>query len=334
MITILTPGIDDAHISRLTAPSSGLRLIDAWSEARTDLEQVLALSGSGELLTSDETVDVRYVVFPWRAAIVKLPAPHLFHLLRTTRNRFLITDDEQDRWSAATIAVAGLSVGGSVLHTCALTGARRFRVADLDTLGISNLNRLAGSVCDLGAPKVELAHRRLLELDPYAQVETFPTGYSDAVAAEFLGGATPPAVVFEEMDDVRRKVELRIAARAARLPVVMVTDDGDDVIVDVERYDLDGDYPLFHGRAGDIVELGADVLDDPANKVAIAGAIVGDGVTERMRMSLAEVGRTIPSWPQLGSAATLAGAVGAAVGRRIVLGEDMPSGRRHVRSCQ
>lgn len=333
MIDILTPGVDDAEIARITDLRTGNRVIDGWTESRAELQQVLALSGRSELLAQPDSELIRYVVYPWRRAVVTLPAPDLFHLLRTTRNRFLITDAEQGRWSSATIAVAGLSVGGSVLHTCALTGGRRFRIADPDVLGLSNLNRLAGSVCDLGVAKTLIAQRRLLELDPYTEIDVLAEGFDGAVADRFLGGPRPPAVVFEEMDDLRRKVELRIAARRAGLPVVMITDNGDDVIVDVERYDLDSEYPLFHGRAGDVVEADPAALDDPANRIAIAGAIVGDGVTERMTMSLAEVGRSIPSWPQLGSAATLAGAVGAAVGRRIVLGDDVPSGRRHVRTC-
>jgi tRNA A37 threonylcarbamoyladenosine dehydratase len=63
-----------------------------------------------------------------------------------------------------------------------LTGARRFRLADPDTLGPTNLNRLAGSVCDFGVPKLTLAMRRTLETDPYSDIEAFEAGYGPEVA--------------------------------------------------------------------------------------------------------------------------------------------------------
>lgn len=335
MIEILRLPGDAQRLSQLRA--SGYAWVDGWQSALEELATLREFdlrSGTAagvEPIRFDENdLDAasRYVVYPWRRTVVRLPDAGLFHRLRTTRNRYLITDSEQKLWASSTIAVAGLSVGGSVLHTCALTGARRFRIADPDTLGPSNLNRLAGSVCDLGVPKTTLAARRVLELDPYTEVETFAAGYSAASAEPFLSDV---AVVLEEMDDLRRKIELRVAARKRRVPVVMVTDDGDGVMVDVERFDLDPDYPLLHGRAEVLSALSDEEFADPARRVEIAGAIVGDDVTERMRYSLGQVGQSIPSWPQLGTAATVAGAVGALMARRIVCGDDVPSGRAYVR---
>lgn len=335
MIEILHPAGDAARIDELAA--AGYAQVDGWESALDELRVLrdfdVAAGGSvipRPVVFDDGDLDAasRYVVYPWRAAVVRLPDSELFYRLRTTRNRYLITDAEQERWASSDIAVAGLSVGGSVLHACALTGARRFRIADPDTLGPSNLNRLSGSVCDLGTAKTTLAARRVLELDPYAQLDVFADGYSESNADRFLRGA---AVVLEEMDDLRRKIELRVAARRLGVPVVMVTDDGDGVIVDVERFDVDPGYPLLHGRAEALAGLTPAEFADPARRVELAGAIVGDDVTERMRYSLGQVGQTIPSWPQLGTAATVAGAVGALFARRIACGDDVPSGRAYLR---
>jgi hypothetical protein len=108
--------------------------------------------------------------------------------------------------------------------------------------------------------------------------------------------------------------------------VVMVTDNGDNAILDVERFDLDPGYPLFHGLAGDLAASAAD-LNDPVQRVSVAAAIVGSEITPRTRFSLTQVGRTLPSWPQLGTAATLGGALGALAARYIVCGVPLPSGR-------
>ena len=64
---------------------------------------------------------------------MRLPDAETFYRLRTARNRYLITDAEQRRWSGAVVAVAGLSVRASILHACAMTGARTLRIADPDT---------------------------------------------------------------------------------------------------------------------------------------------------------------------------------------------------------
>jgi hypothetical protein len=344
VIELLDPSEDRARIEQLRADSS-LRDVDGWDTALPELAALdLPHLTPGSSDASASLADYReawsderresfttYVYFPWRHTLVRLPDAELFLRLRTARNRYLIDDDEQRSWTGALIGIAGLSVGSSVLSACSLTGARRFRLAERDVLGPTNLNRLAGSVCDLGTPKITLALRRTLEADPYAEIQEFPDGYQAESAGEFIGGdeIEPLAVLLEEMDDLALKVEIRVRARAARVPVVMVTDNGDNAILDVERFDLQPDYPLFHGRAGDI-EDDITGLNDPIRRVSVASAIVGSGVTPAMRFSLTQVGRTLPSWPQLGTAATVGGALGALAARLVVCGAPLASGRYRI----
>jgi hypothetical protein len=344
VIELLDPSQDRARIEQLRTDPS-VRQVDGWDTALPELAGLdlpHLTPGSSDALASvadymeswsDERQEAatKYAYFPWRHTLVRLPNAELFLRLRTARNRYLINDEEQRLWTGALIGIAGLSVGSSVLAACNLTGARRFRLAERDVLGPTNLNRLAGSVCDLGMPKITLAIRRTVEADPYAEIQDFPRGYQPEAANEFIGGGgvEPLAVLLEEMDDLALKVEIRVRARAAQVPVVMVTDNGDNAILDVERFDLEPDYPLFHGRAGSI-EDDITSLNDPIRRVSVASAIVGSGVTPAMRFSLSQVGRTLPSWPQLGTAATLGGAFGALAARLIVSGAPLPSGRYRI----
>lgn len=337
MIEILQPGVDDARIAEVCDSDSGLRYVDAWPSALPELAEIQhpdrdPISAAHYLDTTwtEDSIESasRYVVFPWRATVVRLPDAERYWNLRTARNRYLLDHDEQLQWSSALIAIAGLSVGGSVLAACSLTGARRFALADHDTLAPTNLNRLHGSVCDLDEAKLVLAQRRTLEMDPYSEITAFPEGYTPEGADRFLGvDGERPAVLLEEMDNLAMKIHIRIRARAIGIPVVMVTDNGDNVIIDVERFDLDREYPLFHGRAGELTDLSGEQLTDPANRVRIANAIVGSEVTPRTRYSLTQVGRTLPSWPQLGTAATAAGAIGALAARYVVCDKSLESGR-------
>lgn len=319
---ILDPVVDADRIAALLDPNSGYRLVDVCDTARDELAAIDPAAAPGA---------IRYAIYDWRATIVRLPDAETFWRLRTARNRYLIDESEQRRWSSALIGIAGLSVGASALSVCALTGARRFRLAEHDTLGLTNLNRLSASICDIGVAKLTLAQRRLFELDPYSSVTAFPDGYRAETAASFLGAdGEPLAVLIEEMDDLAAKVDIRRRARTAGIPVVMATDNGDNAILDIERFDLDPDYPPFHGRAGDLTEITPETLRDPRGRAALAGRIVGTEITPRTRFSLIEVGRSLPSWPQLGTAATVAGAAAAYAARLVATGHPLPSGRYRV----
>ena len=333
MIKILHTGSNSVHLDELRA--AGVTEVDLWSYALEELRQLDALvhvdpdSPAAERLDLDDDVVIdahtRYVYYPWRHTLARIPDAELYYRLRTARNRHLLTGTDQNRWSSARIGVAGLSVGFSALRTCALTGARHFHLADPDVLAPTNLNRIDGSLCDVGTAKIDLAARRLLEADPYTELTFFRDGYVEADADDFLGvNATPLDVVIEEIDDIAGKIDLRRRARAHRIPVVSATDMGDNVVIDVERYDLDDQYPIFHGR-GEAFDAAA--TSDPEGRLRMAAALVGDTLTPRMAFSASQLGRSIASWPQLGSTAAMAGAVVATVTRNIVCGRSVASGR-------
>jgi hypothetical protein len=132
------------------------------------------------------------------------------------------------------------------------------------------------------------------------------------------------------MDDLRMKILLREAAKQARLPVVMAADDGDGALLDIERYDLEPDTAVFMGQVPDDVLERIKAGDIPRAELGkmIGQYFVGmENIPARMFASLAEVGKSLPSWPQLGGAATLAGVSLAYAIRRIILGEPLKDGR-------
>ena len=96
----------------------------------------------------------------------------------------------------------------------------------------------------------------------------------------------------------------------------MATDNGDGAIVDVERFDLEPERPIFHGRL-----KGVDLKGD---WLKIANAIIGEEyLTDRMKSSL----KNGPPVPQLGTGAGIAGSCVAYVVRMILTGQTMKSGK-------
>ena len=124
----------------------------------------------------------------------------------------------------------------------------KFRLADFDEIGLSNLNRLETRISDLGENKAVIAARRMLELNPFLQIEIFCEGVTESNMSCFFGNLDRLDVLVEECDELWMKVRLREEARAQRVAVVMETSDRG--LLDIERFDRDPSRSLFHGLIG------------------------------------------------------------------------------------
>lgn len=268
----------------------------------------------------------RWAYYPWRRSLVHILGPDAFNRLRLDRNRNLITADEQRRLSGLKIGVVGLSVGHAIAHNLATEGlCGEIRLTDFDELELANLNRVPGTVFDLGLNKAVVAARRIAEIDPYITVRIDRSGAVPESIDEFLQGLD---VVVEECDSLDAKVLVREAARARRLPVLMTT--GDRGLLDVERFDLEPARPILHGLLGDIAAGDLAGLSSKDKVPHVLRILDAPQLSPRMAASLVEVGKTLSTWPQLAAEVVLGATVVANAVRRIGLGEPMPSGRVRV----
>jgi molybdopterin/thiamine biosynthesis adenylyltransferase len=306
------------EVLRILREDSALQIIDRCAEQLDQLGEIVPPI-SKALLNEGS----RWVYYPWRRAVVRLLAPRSFSTLRLDRNRNKLTRAEQARQRTLRIGVVGLSAGHTIAHVIAMEGlAGEIRLADFDTLELSNLNRIPASVLDLGVNKAVVAARRIAEIDPYLRVVVEPTGVRPENLAEFLDGLD---VVIEECDSLDMKFLVREAARDRRIPVIMETSDRG--VLDVERFDLEPDRPIFHGLLGDMDSSKLANLTTAQKGPYVIRLIGAREASSRGAASLLEVGQTITGWPQLGSEITLGAATVAAAVRRIGLGGELPSGR-------
>ncbi len=267
-----------------------------------------------------------WVYYPWRDVAVHTPSDALYHRLRTARNRNLITPTEQERYRAATVGIAGLSVGSAALGALVATGGpQHIKIADPDILEITNLNRIRATLLDVGESKVTIAARAAWEVDPFITLEQWPAGVTHDTLQQFMG--SPRLDVFvDEMDDIKMKLRSRVVCQELGIPVVMVTDNGDSIIIDVERFDQEPGRPIFHGR----VHFAEAELEHITREkfIAMANEIIDPKYfTMRQWDSITQIGKTLSGVPQLGTAAVMAGAAVAYVVRRITNDLPMPSGR-------
>ncbi len=270
-----------------------------------------------------------WVHYPWSRRLVHLLPQEEFIELRTSRNRYLITAAEQAALATKRVGIVGLSVGQSVAFAIALErGAGELRLADFDTLELSNLNRLRSTAYDIGLPKVAIAARAIAELDPYLDVRCYFQGLTEANADQFFSEDGRLDLVVDECDGLDMKVRLREKARELRIPVVMQTSDRG--MLDIERFDLEPARPFFHGLAGDLRASDLVGLTNEEKVPPLLKIIGASGLSTRITASLIEVERTLRTWPQLGSAVTLGGGLAADTVRRVLLGDLRESGRFYV----
>lgn len=272
-----------------------------------------------------------WVYLPWRKTLLHILHDEDFQRVRTARNRDLITAQEQQKYYHSNIGIAGLSVGNSCALAIVLTGGgKRIRLADPDTLELTNLNRIRGSIAELTQPKVFMTARQIYELDPYAELELYPEGLTEKNIERFFDGPPKLDVVIDEIDNIGMKVRIRQEAKKRGIPVVMAADNGEGGILDVERHDRQKNILPFHGRAGkDIAKrVVGKKLPLPVVGQIITEDLLGVGnITGRVQKSLLQIGSTLPTWPQLGGAAVLNGVAVAVTVRRILNGQPAVSNR-------
>lgn len=270
--------------------------------------------------------------FPWNETLVHFPTFEHLSKLRASRNRNLITENErQVLFDNKTIVIAGLSVGSNVVDSLLMQGiGSRYVLVDMDVLSPTNLNRIRASFDQIGIHKVDLVAKKISELNPYLKQIHYKNGLNKENLSEIINNYSPDVIV-DEMDSLIMKVLLREKAKESSIPVVMATDNGDNIILDIERYDLDKSLPILHGLLPE--NLIEDILYGKKLSRSELGKIIGkyfvnlQKVPLRMLESLTQVGRTIPSWPQLGGAAVLSGLYAAYAVRKILLKQPINNGR-------
>lgn len=269
-----------------------------------------------------------WVYYPWSRRLVHLLDEAEFVEVRTSRNKYKITADEQRILSTKRIAVVGLSVGQSVALTLAMErGFGELRLADFDTLDLSNLNRIRSGVHELSLPKVVIAAREIFELDPFLKVSIFPDGLTDANMESLFHDGGDLDLFIEECDSLEIKIKSRIKARSCRIPVLM--DTSDRGMVDIERFDLEPERPLLHGLTGGVENGGLENLRPEERMPLLMKLVSGPNLSPRMKASVLEVGQTITTWPQTASSVVQGGGIVAEISRRILLGENIASGRHY-----
>lgn len=333
----------EAEFRKFFTDKPDIKLVDAFTRQLRELfvidnrqyigrekERVYA-SADFKKYCQQKAEDFVYVYYPWNGHIVKTVKEQDYFRLKTNRNQDLITVEEQKKLYNAKVAVFGMSVGSNIAFVLTQAGiGRNITIADFDDLDATNLNRILAGVHQIGLNKAIIASRRIYEDNPFAEVNVLEKGIDRDSLAKLLS-AQQIEYIIEEVDDMKVKIDTRRLARQYKVPVIMITDNGDGVVLHVERYDLG--YDKIFGQGDDYWEekLKAPMSKELAGKIIMNDIVGGaDKVDKKMLASVRRVlARELVSWSQLGSAAILGGVVATAALKRIILGESRSPFSRH-----
>ena len=137
-----------------------------------------------------------------------------------SRTRLLLGAEGLDRLRAARVALFGLGgVGGYTAEALARSGIGHIDLVDDDTVSLTNLNRQVLALhSTVGQYKVDVAARRIGEIDPTIQVKTYKTFYLPETADQF--DFSQYDYVIDAIDTVTGKLALIAQAKAAGVPVI------------------------------------------------------------------------------------------------------------------
>jgi tRNA A37 threonylcarbamoyladenosine dehydratase len=261
---------------------------------------------------------------------LNIPIQQALYELTTIRNRNLINTNQQKRLKKTVVGIFGLSVGSQAAITWMLESrASTIKISDPDIIATSNLNRIVFGPDSIGKLKTEVVAKRLLKINPFSRVLTI--NRTDARSIEKIFSSKPSLdVVVDAIDDIKSKVLLRKLCKKYAIPLVSAADVGDNVMLDIERYDQDPQTKMFHGRIKDIDNINFDKLSSTERLNLVVKIIGYEQHSEVMLQSLLDIGKKLITWPQLAATATIAGGVVTTTIKKIVLGEKVTSGRYYI----
>ncbi len=303
--------LDQSDVDRLGS-EPGIRVFDASAyiskdlfemrHGRNEVDPVLAKKEKMELSEYVEESS-KWVYFHWNGKIVRYPSLQDHYDIRTWRNKNLILAEEQERLGELRIATIGMSVGSNINDQLVQSGiGGDFLFADKDTLSPSNLNRITAEMADVGLKKTVIMGRKISATDPYLGQLHLPDGYvgqeTDSILEDWR-----PDVIFDEVDNLVVKAQLRRVAQRLCVPLLMMGDIDKKPILDIERYDIDPEVKPFNGKISS--EMYERLLEDKVAPEEVLGLLVAlngeENISERLFASATNP--DLGGLPQRGSTA-------------------------------
>lgn len=145
------------------------------------------------------------------------------------RTELLLGSEAMEKLRGARVAVFGAGgVGGYVIEALARSGVGAIDIIDNDTVSLSNINRQIFALhSTIGEYKVDVAARRIADINPDAKVTVYKTFFMPDNADEF--DFKEYDYIVDAIDTVTAKIELVMRADEANVPIISSMGTGNKV---------------------------------------------------------------------------------------------------------
>lgn len=137
-----------------------------------------------------------------------------------SRTELLIGTQGLEKLRKSTVMILGIGgVGSYTVEALARAGVGHLILVDFDEISVTNLNRQIHALhSTIGEAKVEVMKRRILEVNPKAEIETLQEFYSATNAARLLDRKL--SYVIDAIDTVSSKVNLAKECLLRKIPLI------------------------------------------------------------------------------------------------------------------
>ena len=136
-----------------------------------------------------------------------------------SRTEMIIGKKGVQKLQESKVAIFGLGgVGSYVVEGLARAGIGSFLLVDKDEVDITNINRqIIATHETIGIPKVNVAKKRILDINPNAKVETLHEFFMPE-SEEILNSSIN--YIVDAIDTVTAKIELAVRANKLNIPII------------------------------------------------------------------------------------------------------------------
>ena len=136
-----------------------------------------------------------------------------------SREELLIGKNGVEKLQNSKVAIFGIGgVGSYVVEGLARAGVGKFILVDNDVVSVSNINRqIIATQKTVGKVKVEVAKKRILEINPNAEVEIYQEFFMPESKEYFDENVD---YIVDCIDTVTGKIELVIRANKLNIPII------------------------------------------------------------------------------------------------------------------
>ena len=137
-----------------------------------------------------------------------------------SRTEILLGQSAMEKLTSSRVAVFVIGgVGGFTVEALGRSGICEIDLIDNDKVSLTNINRqIHATTKTIGRYKVDVAKERILEINPDAKVNIYPTFYMPDTSSQF--DFTHYDYIVDAIDTVTGKIELIVNAHKCGTPII------------------------------------------------------------------------------------------------------------------